>query len=321
MGKYLVYSPVSYKEGYSMSAQMSMSNKNGVEVYLKNAFVMLKSVQKHNADVDTAIVVNFTMSDFYRNLFESNNIAIYQIAFADYTMPPHFTWSLAFFKIAALKWITKNTEYEYTLQLESDMICLSGLDDMWKELDVSILTMYSHCRFDHPVRKKYSDAFNLIYPNEANPVIVKTGAGFIAGKRDKLLHFVEACDEMYAVLKENLDKVDIKLGDEMYTSLYCAAYPHLVKPANPYVDVYWTGTFYFVSTNHHFDAVSVIHLPAEKEFGMLTLYDYFRRKGRLPDNKFIARVMRFPSYFGPISLRRFYRRVRRKLKQYFGDYA
>lgn len=68
---------------------------------------------------------------FYDQLFKNNNINIYKIDFEDYEMPADFTWSLAFFKIASLKYAVQNLHYEYFLQLDSDEICISQFDDMW----------------------------------------------------------------------------------------------------------------------------------------------------------------------------------------------
>ncbi len=299
-----------------MSAQIKGDNKRGVEIYLKNAFVLLKSVQKFNTDVDVALVVNFHLSDFFKDLFSSNNIAVYQIEFQDYLMPPDFTWSLAFFKIAALKWINSNTDYRYCLQLESDEVCISNFDDMWQELDHSLLTVFSPFRKEHPVRQKYTRAFQLIHKDYRGDVIGKTGAGFIAGSKENLTKFVEVCDEIYDGLKGNLDKVDKNIGDELYTSLYCSLHPECVKPANPYIDIYWTGNFYFVSTNYCFDAVSIIHLPGEKNAGLIVLYNYYLRKGRLPSNEYIFKLMGLPKTKAPFSLRKTLFKFSNKLKNY-----
>ncbi len=295
MSNNLIYVPISHEENYKMSANITCNNKKGVEIYLKNAFIALKSVQRYNNDVDLAIVINFELSSFYKDLFENNNISIYRINFDDYKMPPDFTWSLAFFKITALKYIVNNTDYEYTLQLESDEICISNFDDMWRELDYKILMIYSPFRIDHANRLKYSKLFHDFYNcSNENQIICKTGAGFIAGKKSSLLHFVEVCDQIYKHIKENIHIVEKTVGDELYTSLYCALHPERVGDASPYATVYWTGDFYYVSTNYKYDPVSIIHLPAEKIKGFITLFNYYLKNKKLPDNKIIFRIMNFP---------------------------
>ena len=220
MNNKLVYVPVSFGEGYSMSAQITCNNKKGVEIYLKNAFVLLKSVQKFNPDVDVALVTNFSLPDEFDHLFNTNNIIVYQAKFTEYLMPSTFKWSLAFFKIAAVKWVYQNTDYEYVLQLESDQICISNFDDMWSELDHSFLTMFSPFRLNHVSRQKYTEIFKLIHSNYRGDVICKTGAGFIAGNKKHINMFVNMADEVYANMMKNIDVISTETGDELYTSLF-----------------------------------------------------------------------------------------------------
>ncbi len=319
MNNKLVYVPVSYEEGYRMSANVTCSNQKGVEIYLKNAFVALKSVQKYNNDVDLALVINFELSPFYKELFESNNIGIYKINFDDYKMPHDFVWSLTFFKITALKHIVINTDYQYSLQLESDEICISDFDDMWHELDYKLLMVYSPFRVDHPDRLKYSKLFHDFYNcDNTNLKICKTGAGFIAGKKDNLLHFIEVCDQIYNHIKENNYSVEKNVGDELYTSLYCALYPERVNDAAPYATVYWTSDFYYVSTNYKYDPVSIIHLPAEKTRGFITLFNYYLKNNKLPDNNFIFKKMRFPKTPKIFFVKNFLAKFKMRLLKFLG---
>ena len=294
MNKRLVYIPVSHKDGFKMSANLTGDNKKGVEIYLKNAFVALKSVQKYNMEVDLALVVNFELSPYYNELFTHNNIKVYKIDFEDFKMPAGFTWSLAFFKITALKYITLNTSYEYTLQMESDEICISNFEDMWKELDSKILMIFSPFRLDHPNRILYSKIYYDIYKLDKDLIINKTGAGFIAGRKDKLVDFVNLCDDVYNYMRVKDFEVDINIGDEVYPSVYCALHPDRVSDANAYATVYWTGKFYYVSTNYMNDPVSIIHLPAEKQNGLIKIFNYYVRNKKLPKNKKIYRIMHFP---------------------------
>lgn len=300
----LVFIPVAYKEKFSMSANLSGSNESGYKIYLQNAIVALKSVKDRNSNVDVALITNFPLSDFYKKLVEKHGILHYECSYVDYTMPPHFTWSLAFYKIATIKYVTESLNYDYYLQLESDEICIHPFNDMWRELDHKLLTVFSPFRYDHPNRIVYSNLYNA-YCNSANKAMIeKTGAGFVAGSKKAFQHFTETCDSIYQYLQTHIDELDTSLGDELYTSLYCALYPEKVARANPYVDIYWTNSFYFVSTNYFYDAVSVIHLPAEKNWGMIRLYQYLIKRGHLPKLSKIYKIMNFPNRKQPFNFGR-----------------
>ena len=199
--KKLVFIPISHKNNYSMSANLSCDNNKGFEIYLQNAIVSLKSVKDTNPDVDIALITNFSPSDFYKNLFMKHNILHYECPFIDFTMPAHYTWSLAFYKIATIKYVIENLDYDYYLQLESDELCINPFEDMWHELEHKILTVFSPFRYDHPNRKVYSKLFNAYCNSSDECMIEKTGAGFIAGNKSSLHHFVEVCQNIYKYIQ------------------------------------------------------------------------------------------------------------------------
>lgn len=300
MKKKIVFIPVAHKKGYSMSANLSCDNDKGYEIYLQNAIVALKSVKDYNTDVDVAIVTNIPLTNYYQELTKKHGILHYECPFVDFVMPANFTWSLTFFKIATIKYVVEHLNYEYYLQLESDEICINSLSDMWEELDNKLLTVFSPFRYNHSNRECYSKLYNRYCNNSNKTIIEKTGAGFVAANRDNMLHFIQSCEEIYEYIQAHVDELDSSLGDELYTSLYCAIYPEKVARANPYVDIYWTEKFYFTSTNYFYDAVSVLHLPSEKGRGMLALYRYLIKYGKLPNVKKIYKIMSLPKLKPPL---------------------
>ena len=160
MKKKLVFIPVSHKENYFMSANLSLDNTQGCEIYLQNTIVALKSVIDHNPNVDVALITNFSLTDFYQKTLKKYNILHFECPFDDYMMPPQFTWSLAFYKINTIKYVIEHLNYDYYLQLESDELCINSLEDMWNELDFKLLTFFNPFRFDHPNRLVYSKLYN-----------------------------------------------------------------------------------------------------------------------------------------------------------------
>lgn len=316
MSKKLIFVPLAYKKNYSMSANINLNNEKGIEIYLKNALVLLVSIQKYNSDVQTAVVTNFEIPDSFKEIYKKNNILMCKTSFEDYTMPSNFKWSLAFFKIRALEYVITELDYDYYLELDSDEICIGSIEDMWMELEDKILMFVSKFRYKHPTRCLYSDIYNKIYGNGLeNRKIVKTGGGFIAGSKKQISLFIDECKFIYLYLKDNIEILDKSIGDELYSSIYYAKYPDRVGDASPYVDVYWTGNFYYVSTNYLFDAISLVHLPDEKQRGLIYLYEYFMKEGKLPTEKTVFDFLSFPQCKKPFSFIRVCEKIKMKLRK------
>lgn len=315
MNKKLVFVPIAYKNNYSMSANMQESNENGVEIYLKNSYVLLHTVKKYNKNVDVAIVVNFDVPREFMRIFQAAKIDCIKIEFDEYLMPADFKWSLAFFKMTALKYVVEKTDYDAFLELDSDEICISDFSDMWSELERKILMYYSAFRINHPTRILYSELYRKIYNKTEDEVIPKTGGGFIAGNKKNLEHFIKISDEIYSYMQKNIGQIDKNVGDELYSSIYCGLFPERVQDARSYIAVYWTGSFYYVSTNYKYDAVSIIHLPDEKRDGLLFLYDYLIKRGRLPNLKRVFKILSFPKTRKSFCGERIIWKMRRKARK------
>lgn len=315
MGKKLVFIPLAYKSNYLMSANINVDNEKGIEIYLKNALVLLISIQKNNSDIDTAIITNFKIPKQFDEIYKKNNIFIFNTPFNNYMMPSDFKWSLAFFKIKAIEFAVNELNYDYYLELDSDEICINTFEDMWLELDNKLLMYVSDFRYNHPTRSLYSDLYSKIYKYYLNNnKIVKAGGGFIAGNKKQLSLFVDECNIVYSYLNNNIKNVDKNIGDELYSSIYYAKYPERVGNASPYIDVYWTGSFYYVSTNYKFDAVALVHLPDEKLFGLLYLYEYYMKKGNLPSENIIFKLLSFPKLEKPLSFARMLCKIKMKIR-------
>ena len=94
-------------------------------------------------------------------------------------------------------------------------------------------------------------------------------------------------------------------GDEFILSLAASQMKDRIKNAGAYIFRFWTASFRLVSTCYAFNPVTVLHLPSEKEQGMLTLYDKFIRKNKIPTKKTVWRIchlknMRFKSRVGSL---------------------
>ncbi len=312
----LVFIPLAHKEHFLMAKNVVSNSDVAVNLYIKNAFVSLMSVKNHNKDVDVALVTNINIPDDLSALFIENSILIISAPFDSFCMPPDNRWSLTFYKICALKYIIEHLDYEYVLELECDMYCFSPFSDLWQDMEDKVFMLENNFRYNHPNRILYSEIYHKCYNDNSSHIISKAGCGFIGGKRHSLFKFIEECSAIYNYLQNNISQISKEAGDELYTSLYFSKYPERVRNAGAYVDVYWTGNFYYTSTNYIYDAVSIVHLPDEKNLGMIMVFDYFIKHRRLPSNKVLYSIFCFPKPKPGFSFRKFGFRLKRKLKKY-----
>jgi len=132
--KNLVFCAIGYKDNYGNSVNINLDGFRATEIYLKNTFVALKSIQTQNNNDDVAVVVNFIIPEYYMKLFEANNIKTYFCEFDDFKFPPNFKWALAFYKLCAYKFVIENLEYDNYLELDCDVVCNGDLSEMWSEI-------------------------------------------------------------------------------------------------------------------------------------------------------------------------------------------
>lgn len=80
-------------------------------------------------------------------------------------------------------------------------------------------------------------------------------------------------------------------GDEFITSVAAARLREYVKNAGAYIFRYWTGSFRLICNNYKTDDIAVLHLPAEKEQGILKLYDRYISRGIVPSKKKVWQIV------------------------------
>ena len=117
--------------------------------------------------------------------------------------------------------------------------------------------------------------------------ITHYGGEFFAANRRMSVEFISECKKIYDMMLAN--HIVTKLGDEFIISL--AATKLKVKNAGAYVYRFWTGSFRLISTCYKYNPVVVLHVPAEKQYGMLKLYNAYVSKGKLPSNSSVYRLL------------------------------
>ena len=297
MSQAFVFCAIASKEGFAGSVNIKDIN-NSLHTYLCNAFVALKTTKIYNPEVNVGIITNASVDPKTVALFESEGIRIYCAPFDDFLFPKENKWSLAFFKLSSYNWAIRNLEYNYYIQLDCDVVCNGDLSDLIEESKRSVVMLSGPFTFSHPVRTRFLKAYKLLYEDEQ--AIVKYGSGLICGSKDKLLPFFDCCLNLYEKIKEKNYCNDNLLGDEFITSIAAIKSGVPIVDGNPYMCVYWTHRFYLVSTNYYYDKMVFLHLPAEKELGMMLLYKYYTKHKKFPDQKKIYSLLNLPSKRFPV---------------------
>lgn len=249
------------------------------QIYLKNAYVSLKSAKMCNPNTDVVLVINFDMPDCFTKVFLDAGIIVEKCDFHAFRVPDHFKWSLAFYKLCALKFLLENRDYDKILLLDTDTISVHDVDDVWEEAEESLLLFNVHSLYHNDVRENIRLDYEKFYNERRN--LQHYGGEFICGNRANLETFLENCGHVYqAICNSNFDMFSLS-GDELIISAAVRNTENLSE-ANPYIMRYWTGMEYIADTRCHYQKVSIWHIPSEKEFGMLTAYNYLLKHDNLP---------------------------------------
>ena len=82
-----------------------------------------------------------------------------------------------------------------------------------------------------------------------------------------------------------------KQGDEFILTIAANGLREKVKSAGAYVFRFHTGTFRIAPARYKFNPVSVLHVPHEKKYGFVSIYDYYLRHKQLPANQQVWKLL------------------------------
>lgn len=288
----LIVIPFAYIESANTGVNIRR-RKASLSIYLKNCCVALISARKNNsADTDCALVTNIDVPEPYKGLLLQNGILIINQEFDCFNFGDSYRWSLAFYKLCALYCISRSRQYDNYAYCDSDVYIQSTFDDIWQECNSHIM-LYDineglHCDDFRHFMKEVTSFANT-------EILTHFGGEFYAGNRTNTLAFTEKAFEVFQHMKD-ADFVTTH-GDEFITSVVAHDCKTLIRNAGAYVFRFWTGTFRMISSCYK--TVPVLHFPAEKEYGLLTLYNRYISKGTLPSKSMVYRKCHiyFPSLF------------------------
>lgn len=296
MMKNLIVNALAIRKNQSGGA--NLQSGNSVEIYLKNAYVSLKSTKINNPGDTVALVANFVIPEPYKKQFETAGILLLHCDFNNFCVPEKFVWSLAFYKLCAMKYALVTTEAENILLLDTDTVCVGTLKNVWQEAADSLQLYNVHSQIDDEVRQGIINDYAGLYGETRN--LQHYGGEFICGSSKILNSYMQKCQEVYERLKANDFQIWGLSGDELILSIAADSEKSLSE-ANSYLSRYWTGLEYVVDTRCHYGDLAIWHFPGEKELGMLRLYKYLLRNDKLP--KKVYKYFGLPSKYRPDIIR------------------
>jgi hypothetical protein len=204
-------------------------------------------------------------------------------------MPSTMKWALAYYKLNALHFLAREPQHEAVALLDCDTVTIDGFSEVWEECQDWLLLYSVGHRFSHPQRQTVIANHARVFQGTGR--IEHFGGEFIAGSHALLNEFVGRCEEIHSTLLGKLELYDDR-GDEQIISEAGHLMRDRVLTANRYTERYWTGSsFRRVTTHWRYDKVAVMHLPAEKRYGLAAAYAYLNRRGRLPGHRTLVRMM------------------------------
>ena len=302
----IIFIPYADKDGANTGVNIGNGDKR-VDIYLKNCCVALISAKHYNSDCDVALVTNIDVPEKYNRLLSVNNIKIIKAPFDEFTFGDKYLWNLAFYKLCAVDYIVKNYDYKYVSYMDSDVYIQSSFNDIWEECNYSVL-LYD---INHGLQVKdyriIVDEFSAFLGEKS--LITHYGGEFFAANRDNAVVFIDKCKGIYRKMIEK--NFTTTKGDEFILSLAASQMKERIKNGGAYVFRFWTSAFRLVSTCYAFNPVTILHLPSEKENGMLILYDKFIRKNKIPTKKTVWRICHLKNMQFKIKIKSVLKKIKR----------
>lgn len=279
---------IPYAEIQNFKSGVSIKNEKQRKItYLKNMCVAAISA-KHNAgNAEVAIVTNIELPSDYALLLVKHGVLLIKCPFNNFNFGPKYRWSLAFYKLCALKFVVDNLDYTNFCYVDSDIFIQSNIDSLWENCRSHIL-MYRFELYANGKSSLQSEYENLTGDNE---VIFHYGGEFFAASKSNSSLYLDQCQEVFRLMQKQ--SFHTSHGDEFISSIACARLEGLIKHAGDYVHRFWTRRHRVIPKKYKDSAnpVGILHVPSEKEYGMIKLFDYYMEKGTMPSIKRVHKVL------------------------------
>lgn len=286
MKKGLLMIPYAYISDFNTGVNLSKNKAFGI--YMKNCCVAAISARYHCGDsTDVAIVTNIDLPTRYRNIIESNGAKIISFPFDNFPFGKEYKWSLAFYKLCALAKASKELDYDYYAYIDTDVYVQRTFDDIWSECESNILMYDINQGFNSPDYRRVLNEIGNFDAKIEN--FTYYGGEFFAANSENTRLFVNECEQIY----NEMVRRDFKTtqGDEFISNIAACRLKNKVKNAGSYVYRYWTATYRLISTNYRVSPIVLLHCPAEKKAGIITIFNRYIRRGKVPSNNKAHRLL------------------------------
>lgn len=281
----IIFCAYAYKQKFKSGHNLQTDDIENI--YLKNSYVALRSSKYFNPDTEVAFVTNLELSFFWKKKFELSGISIITLDYNSFVFDEEYSWSLAFYKLCALKYVS-SLEYDNIVLLDTDTYTQRTFADIWIECENNIL-LYDISRgiYNEDYRKFCEEAQFFLNTKE---YLTRWGGEFIAGNKLALREYVNCCEKIYLLMKEK--KFITINGDEFIESVAAKKMKTQIKNGSAYVFRYWTAyNWHYVCSNYCSNPVCVLHCPREKEHGFIKIYNYINKYNKLPKPKKVYRIL------------------------------
>lgn len=284
----IILIPFAFLKSYSGGVNLKGSD-NKQDLYLKNCCVSCVSAKKNaGEDTDVALVTNLAVPEKYGDILKMAGVKIFKYDFDHFNFNGTYDWALAFYKLNALYHAVKELDYDNYAYLDSDVYVQGSFEDVWKECSKKIM-MYDIC---HGLQVEDYQRFlkeTNDFLDEESLGLTHYGGEFFAANKENAQAFVEECISIYEEMMQK--SFQTSMGDEFISSLAAARLADRVRNAGAYIYRFWTRRFHLMSTNYEYNPVTVLHVPQEKDFGMLKIFDRYVDHGKLPSKKKVWQLL------------------------------
>ncbi len=282
--KNLIFVPFAFLEGYESG--VNVKKNNAYEIYCKNLCVALLSAKRFNPDDDVALVVNQPLPTLHQEILQKNGVLTIQIPFETFNFGKDYPWSLAFYKLCALKAVVEGYDYPRYAYMDADVIVQSSFENIWTECDKHLL-LYD---INHGLGVRnyhiFVDEVKAFCPQ--CEYITHYGGEFFAANQQDAKDFVKVAEKIFKDMQKK--NYVTTVGDEFILSIAANQMGNKVKNAGAYVYRFWTRYFHLISTCYKYNPVTVLHFPDEKKNGIIKIFDRYIVKGKFPPLKKVYRL-------------------------------
>ena len=282
---------IPYAYGGNTGVSIQNTGKQ-LQTYMKNNCTACLSA-KGNAgcDVDVMLVSNIAIPEPYASLLSSCGVMLQVCPFDKYDFGSigkdgrKINWQLAFYKLCALDFAVHNFDYDYFCYMDSDVFVQRSFEKIWKDAGQHIM-LYD---VNEP-----TDGYMVMEMQQflhSDTYLTHYGGEFYAANRELTLQFAAECERVYGEMVS--EEFMTKSGDEFITSIVASRMKTSVKNAGAYIRRYWTGSYRLMCNDYEKDNMVILHMPAEKEQGIIKLYDRFISKGIVPAKEQVWKICNF----------------------------